>query len=152
MEWVKIELDFPKRVIRVELSRPVADRYPALSSSFPALAMAIEHFENGQVAEGMMVLAWDMERLLDNLAAADSAVGPARSELPPRRASLGQKMRDALEATGAAALRPDLDTFVGARNQAAHGHRPRESSMPWEATLIAAERLVAHLISAKIGG
>lgn len=148
LEWLDIRLDYPGR--RITLTRParMQTQYESLSSHFKNLESAIKLAESGNIAPAIMTLAWEMEQLLDRLAAQDEDLKRALQKLPTQHRTLGPLLQAASLAVGDPDLAQFYRYFVNARNIAAHRGGTELESVSFQETLSAAEQIVSRLTSA----
>ena len=145
LEWLKIELDFPRKLVHMTLEHSIAANYPYLSREIPSFDSIINAFNTDRVAEGTMMLAWEMERLIDRLIREDSNLLEDVKEKEFPRLTIGDKL------SSISHLKPNRDVavaiaeFTQARNSAAHFGDITKISK--ESVLAAAEAIIGQLIS-----
>jgi len=141
LERMRLDLDFPNRQVTISLPKTISTKYPALGEMCPSLPSILAALAAGRVSQAVMMLAWDIERLADRVAAVPSHENEAGAR---ERRTLREKL---VTLTG---IDPDPDflaavqVFVQARNWAAHGAVPA-----WEgdigAILASAENIVSRM-------
>ncbi len=145
LEWLRVELDFPRQSISLKDSRADVEGYPHLSESFPGLSTAERFMKEGETTAGVLSLSWDMERYLDQLGLRDSSVATAFAQIPQRNRSLRSKLLAVTNQNGSTDLVSDIELFLRARDLAAHGQSSELKQMDGQAILDSAERILSHL-------
>ena len=125
LEWLKIELDFPKGLLKLTRSQLSDYNFPAMSNEFPSLDTIIESFEKKELATGVMKLSWEMERYLDRLISADNELINAFKEVPYQKMTLGQKFNTILKVKNLKKISKEINNFVAFRNTIAHSRDER---------------------------
>jgi tetratricopeptide (TPR) repeat protein len=148
LEWLRVELDFPNAQVKFIYPQPGASKYPHLASEFPKFEAALKSIEAQKIQEGIMMLAWDMERFLDRLTTEEEELKDVMDELPLSQRSIRRKFLDVCKAKKVTGLAKELDEFLNARNTAAHA-KVYESwdKLSTESLLRSAEAIVSRLSS-----
>lgn len=145
LEWLQIQLDFPRGRVTVTRAQGLSARYPALAEELPNFPSALELLESGRTAPGVLMLAWDMERFLDRLSTQDKTLRRTLEEIPARERTLGSLLDAVTRSRGRQDLSESGRLFASARDVAAHGESERLDALSPINVLDAAERIVAEL-------
>jgi hypothetical protein len=145
LEWLQIQLDFPRSLVTVTRAQGLSDRYPALAGELPNFPSALELLESGKTAPGVLMLAWDLERFLDRLSTQDKALRRELEEIPARGRTLGSLLEAVARSRGLKDLFESGRLFANARNVAAHGGPRSLDELSSTSVLDAAERIVAEI-------
>src|ERR1051325_1774387 len=141
LEWLKVELDFPRRRMKLTLERTISPTYPTISREFSSLDSIMKSFEAGHSAEAIMMLAWEMERFIDRLVREDYNLRVIFEAKPIARLTLGNKLRLISNAKQLSSLWPQIQEFTNARNMAAHARNITDIS---EQSVLAAAEAIVH--------
>ena len=146
LEWLRVELNFPRGEMKLIFPRGTASGYPAVAAEFPAFDSAWESFRAGRTAEGIRVLALDMERFLDRVIMREEKLRWAVKDGRLSHWTLLQKLQWICEEGKISGLTGPTEEFVQARNLAVHSVAEswvKELSI--QSVLRAAEMIVTRL-------
>lgn len=144
LEWLRVELDFPRNQTNLIYVRRVDTQYPKMADEFPSFDSIVESFEAHQQAQGVMMLAWEMEKFLERLATEDPNLRTAFEKTPGSKITLREKLLMICHAKNAMDLSEKINQFVNARNMAAHNVSDEINSLPTATLLAATEEIVSR--------
>lgn len=147
LEWLRVEIDFPRGAVTLVRCHRLTERYPALARALPAFEEAAALLEGGALLQGITILSMELERFCDRGIARDDRLRRKLARKPLARATLGEKLAAVCELGGFQELMADVNTIVEHRNIAAHAADDALATLSAHDFLAAAERVVDRLFT-----
>lgn len=123
LEWLRIEIDYPAGTMALVRSEGPSDQYPALTSELSGFERIMETMDSHGIAQGIMLLAMELERYVDELLLSDEALRNEMELKPLNRMSFREKLLTACRGVSSPSLLAHIEQFVKTRNAAAHGYQ-----------------------------
>lgn len=121
LEWLRVEMDFPKKTLTLVMPERKSERYPSLAAELPNFRSLMDAIDAGHYTESIMMLVWDLERWLDHIIIEHSDIRALLKDAPLSRRTIGEKLSLIISARKLSSLSQPVSRLVQARNEAAHG-------------------------------
>jgi hypothetical protein len=121
LEWLRVEMDFPKKSLTLIMPEKTSESYPSLAAELPNFPSVLDRIDSGNYTESIMMLVWDLERWLDHIISEHPDIRSLLKDKPLSRRTIGEKLALIISARKLKGLSEAVNELVHTRNEAVHG-------------------------------
>jgi hypothetical protein len=121
LEWLRVEMDFPKKILILIMPEKASENYPSLAVELPNFTSVLDGIDSGNYTGSIMMLVWDLERWIDNIISEHPDIRGLLKDKPLSKRTIGEKLELIISARKLKGLSEVVNELVHTRNEAVHG-------------------------------